>query len=59
MLAYPGGGGYGDPRKRDPHAVAADVADGLLSAARAREVYGAAWERHLAELAGPRPERPR
>ena len=53
-LAYPGGGGYGDPRARDPRAVAADVADGLLSAARAREVYGAAWERHVDELAVPR-----
>jgi N-methylhydantoinase B len=35
-----GGGGYGDPRQRDPALVAADVADGLVSIARAREVYG-------------------
>jgi N-methylhydantoinase B len=35
-----GGGGYGDPRQRDPALVAADVADGLVSVARARDVYG-------------------
>lgn len=35
-----GGGGYGDPRERDPEAVARDVADGKLLPERAREVYG-------------------
>ena len=35
-----GGGGYGDPLERDPHAVAADVADGKVSARAARERYG-------------------
>jgi N-methylhydantoinase B len=35
-----GGGGYGDPKRRDPERVAADVRDGLVSVARAREVYG-------------------
>lgn len=34
-----GGGGYGDPLTRDPAAVALDVADGLISPARARAVY--------------------
>lgn len=34
------GGGYGDPRERDPDAVAADVRNGFLSAERARQVYG-------------------
>jgi N-methylhydantoinase B len=36
----PGGGGYGDPLERDPDRVAADVADGVVSVAAAREEYG-------------------
>ena len=36
----PGGGGYGDPLKRDPAAVLADVIDEKVSLARARDVYG-------------------
>jgi N-methylhydantoinase A/oxoprolinase/acetone carboxylase beta subunit/N-methylhydantoinase B/oxoprolinase/acetone carboxylase alpha subunit len=35
----PGAGGYGPPAGRDPARVAADVADGLVSAAAAAEVY--------------------
>jgi N-methylhydantoinase B len=34
------GGGYGDPRERDPAAVAEDVRNGLITPARARDVYG-------------------
>ena len=34
------GGGYGDPRERDPALVRADVRNGLLSPQRARDVYG-------------------
>ena len=34
------GGGFGDPRKRDPDRVRRDVKNGLISAERAREVYG-------------------
>ncbi len=34
------GGGLGDPRRRDPERVRRDVRDGLLTAERAREVYG-------------------
>jgi N-methylhydantoinase B len=37
-----GGGGYGDPLTRDVAAVARDVAAGLVSRERAREVYGVA-----------------
>jgi N-methylhydantoinase B len=37
-----GGGGYGDPRERDPQAVLRDVREGKVSAERAREVYGVA-----------------
>jgi N-methylhydantoinase B len=34
-----GGGGYGPPEEREPAAVARDVAEGKVSAERAREVY--------------------
>ncbi|EFC82761.1 hydantoinase B/oxoprolinase family protein [Parafrankia sp. EUN1f] len=37
-----GGAGHGDPRRRVAEAVAADVRDGLVSPAAAREVYGVA-----------------
>ena len=37
-----GGGGYGDPRKREPEQVARDVAQGYVSAERARDDYGVA-----------------
>jgi N-methylhydantoinase B len=36
----PSGGGHGDPRRRDPERVAADVEAGFLSVTRAREQYG-------------------
>ncbi len=39
-LTAPGGGGYGDPAKRDPAAVALDVAEGYVSAAAAERLYG-------------------
>ena len=35
-----GGGGYGDPRERDPRAVSRDVRLGLVSPKAAREQYG-------------------
>ena len=37
-----GGGGYGNPKMRDPECVRHDVAEGWLSRARARETYGVA-----------------
>ena len=37
-----GGGGFGDPLKREPDAVVEDFADGLVSEERARQVYGVA-----------------
>jgi N-methylhydantoinase B len=37
-----GGGGFGDPFERDPELVAADVAAGLVSPERARDIYGVA-----------------
>jgi N-methylhydantoinase B len=39
-IASPSGGGWGDPRRRDPALVLRDVRDGILSAATAREQYG-------------------
>lgn len=36
----PMGGGYGNPFERDPEAVRADVRDGLLTGALARDHYG-------------------
>jgi N-methylhydantoinase B len=35
-----GGGGYGEPRDRDPARVAADLREGLISETAARGVYG-------------------
>ena len=37
-----GGGGYGEPRERDPAAVVADVLDGKVSPDAAQRVYGLA-----------------
>jgi N-methylhydantoinase B len=34
------GGGYGDPRERDPKAIREDVRDELLSAEEAAQIYG-------------------
>jgi N-methylhydantoinase B len=39
-LESPGGGGYGDPFRRDPNAVARDVAAGLVSRESAQSAYG-------------------
>jgi N-methylhydantoinase B len=41
-LTLPGGGGYGDPRLRDPKHVLADVVDGYVSPESARRDYGVA-----------------
>ena len=38
----PGGGGWGDPRKRNTDAVLRDVIAGLVTPGRARDVYGVA-----------------
>jgi acetone carboxylase alpha subunit len=39
-ILYQGGSGYGDPLARDPERIAKDIANGLLSEAVARKVYG-------------------
>lgn len=40
QLRMPGGGGYGDPGKRDPEAVLRDLREGYISKEAAREHYG-------------------
>jgi N-methylhydantoinase B len=40
LLQSAGGGGYGDPRRRDPTALARDVAEGYVSPNAARKDYG-------------------
>ena len=46
----PGGGGWGSPRERDTGAVRSDVAAGLLSPERARDVYGVAVDPDTLEV---------
>ena len=41
ILEMPGGGGIGDPQRRDPALVAADVEAGLVSVESAASDYGA------------------
>ncbi len=40
VILSPGGGGLGDPRKRDPVLIRQDVENELVSAATARDAYG-------------------
>jgi N-methylhydantoinase B len=47
IVSMPGGGGYGDPHRRDPARVAEDVANGLVSREKARELYGVALTAEL------------
>ena len=39
-VSTPGGGGWGDPRERDPGEVRADVLRGFVSAKAAEAAYG-------------------
>lgn len=41
-MHWQGGGGYGDPLRRDPAAVAADLRDGKITIAGAQRAYGVA-----------------
>ncbi len=36
----PGGGGFGDPSRRDPKKVARDLLDGKITQTVARDIYG-------------------
>jgi N-methylhydantoinase B len=40
VMAFPGGGGYGDPKDRDPALVRRDLARGYISAETAETIYG-------------------
>ncbi|MEO1687658.1 MAG: hydantoinase B/oxoprolinase family protein, partial [Pseudomonadota bacterium] len=40
-LHIPGGGGFGEPARRDPEALAQDIADGYVTPEAARRDYGA------------------
>ncbi len=40
IVEMPGGGGYGDPKSRDPESVAADVRAGFIDHAAAESEYG-------------------
>ena len=40
IVEMPGGGGYGDPKSRDPESVAADVRAGFIDRAAAESEYG-------------------
>ena len=40
LLQSAGGGGYGDPQKRDRAVLARDIAEGYVSAAAAEHDYG-------------------
>lgn len=46
-LRLPGAGGYGDPSRRDPEAVARDVREGKVSREAARRDYGVALTAEL------------
>ncbi len=51
----PGGGGWGNPLRRDPGRIARDVSRGYLSADVARDVFGYVGDREAVEP--PRPEK--
>jgi N-methylhydantoinase B len=40
LMHYGGGGGYGDPTRRDPAALRRDIEDGYVTPEGARQDYG-------------------
>jgi N-methylhydantoinase B/oxoprolinase/acetone carboxylase alpha subunit len=40
LIESPGGGGYGDPRERDPERLSRDVEEGFVSSGAAASLYG-------------------
>ena len=46
----PGSGGYGDPLERDSRKIAVDIANGLVSAQAARDLYGTVIDEATGEL---------
>jgi len=57
MMESSGGGGYGDPLDRDPARVAADVAEGYVTAATAETVYGVVLRDGAPDVDGTRAAR--
>lgn len=53
-LASPGGGGYGDPARRDPAAVEDDLNNGMITEQEAVEVYGVRVEARELQVGRPR-----
>jgi N-methylhydantoinase B len=47
VIKTPGGGGFGDPRKRDPSKVLRDVLNGFVSIEEARRTYRVAIDSNL------------
>ena len=54
-----GGGGFGEPRNREPERVLEDVRQGYVSVQAAREIYGADLPGHGTSSAGGHAKRPR
>ena len=54
-----GGGGFGEPRNREPERVLEDVRQGYVSVQAAREIYGADLPGHGTSPAGGHAKRPR
>ena len=50
VLRTAGGGGYGDPKRRDPQKVRTDVQEGFIDIQRAREHYGVAIDKNSGEV---------
>ena len=58
IIRSAGGGGYGDPLKRDPELVASDLAEGYISQEVAHNVYGIAFTKGGAiDAAGTKSQR--
>jgi N-methylhydantoinase B/oxoprolinase/acetone carboxylase alpha subunit len=56
IVAAPGGGGYGDPAKRDPRAVVEDVREGYVTVKAAKRDYGFedSWLSRYGDAATPK-----
>jgi N-methylhydantoinase B len=54
---WSGGGGFGDPLKRDPESVCKDVLAGLVSARAADEVYGVVLNGNAVDLVSTKHKR--
>lgn len=55
--AFQGGGGYGDPLKRDPQAVLADIRNGHVSVGAAERQYGVVLDGDAVDAAATRGRR--